>query len=122
MKEKEVAFSLSGNRLLYCATSSQLYCAITEQSIKTGLIKRKEPHEKVWHRVAYEKPFGHDALSAHTLNQCIDERLHEEQIYRIDHYLTHEMVSNIALVRFSNRVFEPLWNNKYIDSGPHSSG
>ncbi len=114
--EKERAFTLSGNRILYCAVSSDFYCPITEHSIKAGLLRRTEPHEKPWNRVVYEKPFGHDGVSAHKLNQCIDKLLHEEQIYRIDHYLTYEMVSNIALVRFANCVFEPLWNNKYVDS------
>jgi glucose-6-phosphate 1-dehydrogenase len=36
-------------------------------------------------------------------------------VYRIDHYLTKELVSNIALLRFTNSVFEPLWNNRHID-------
>jgi len=115
VEEKEFAFSLSGNRLLYCAVSSEFYCAITENSIETGLIKRKELHEKPWNRMAYEKPFGHDGVSSHKLYQCINKLLHDEQIYRIDHYLTHEMVSNIALVRFTNCIFEPLWNNKYVE-------
>src|SRR5690606_20305235 len=39
----------------------------------------------------------------------------EEQIYRIDHYLGKEMVQNLMVLRFANTLFEPLWNNKYID-------
>ncbi|MGL6129260.1 glucose-6-phosphate dehydrogenase, partial [Chryseobacterium artocarpi] len=38
------------------------------------------------------------------------------QIYRIDHYLGKENVQNILAFRFGNTIFEPLWNNKYIDS------
>ncbi|MDH3601801.1 MAG: glucose-6-phosphate dehydrogenase, partial [Candidatus Tectomicrobia bacterium] len=35
--------------------------------------------------------------------------------YRIDHYLGKETVQNIMALRFANGIFEPLWNEKYID-------
>ena len=62
-----------------------------------------------------EKPFGHDLDSARTLNQEIGEVLIENQIYRIDHYLGKETVQNILVFRFSNGIFEPVWNRRYID-------
>ncbi len=40
----------------------------------------------------------------------------ENQIYRIDHYLGKETVQNILAFRFSNGMFEPLWNKHYIDN------
>jgi glucose-6-phosphate 1-dehydrogenase len=40
---------------------------------------------------------------------------HEDQIYRIDHYLGKETVQNILAFRFSNGFFEPVWDRKYID-------
>jgi glucose-6-phosphate 1-dehydrogenase len=40
----------------------------------------------------------------------------ERQIYRIDHYLGKETVQNIVFFRFSNSIFEQLWNHRYIDS------
>ena len=69
-----------------------------------------------YQRIVYEKPFGHDLESAHEINACIAQYFEESQIFRIDHYLTKELVGNIALVRFTNIVFEPLWNNRYISS------
>ena len=42
--------------------------------------------------------------------------LHESQIYRIDHYLGKETVQNILSFRFGNTIFEPLFNNHYIDN------
>ena len=36
-------------------------------------------------------------------------------MYRIDHYLGKETVQNIMVLRFSNGIFEPLWNRRYID-------
>ncbi len=39
----------------------------------------------------------------------------EHQIYRIDHYLGKETVQNIFAFRFANAIFEPVWNNTYVD-------
>ncbi len=108
----EHSCNMAGNRLLYCSTAADLFCPITENAVKTGLIKRGSG--QLWNRVVYEKPFGYDLRSAHAINSCICRLLEDEQIYRIDHYLTEQIVSSIALVRFTNSVFEPLWNNRYI--------
>jgi glucose-6-phosphate 1-dehydrogenase len=39
----------------------------------------------------------------------------EKQIYRIDHYLGKDTVQNIMALRFSNRIFMPLWDANNID-------
>ena len=62
-----------------------------------------------------EKPFGSDLESACALNHEITQVLAERQIYRIDHYLGKETVQNILVFRFSNGIFEPIWNRRYID-------
>ena len=62
-----------------------------------------------------EKPFGRDYDSARALNKEIRQVLDEKQIYRIDHYLGKETVQNILVFRFSNGIFEPIWNRRYID-------
>lgn len=112
----EKKFDMSGNRLVYCATASTFFCLITQQLVEAGIIKAKEKEELPWNRIVYEKPFGYNLESAHEINECIAKFLYEHQIYRIDHYLTKELVSNIALVRFTNCIFEPLWNNQYVDN------
>jgi len=33
----------------------------------------------------------------------------------IDHYLGKETVQNILVFRFSNSLFEPVWNRNYIE-------
>jgi len=66
-------------------------------------------------RIVFEKPFGHDWQSAHDLNQLLSGMFKEEQIFRIDHYLGKETVQNILAFRFANAMFEPIWNNHYID-------
>ena len=68
-----------------------------------------------WIRVVIEKPYGRDLNSAMELDQKVHQVFHEEQIFRIDHYLGKETVQNILVFRFSNGIFEPLWNRNYID-------
>lgn len=115
VEEIEKKHALPGNRMLYCAAASQFFCPITLHVVTSGLAKKTAPDAKPWYRMVYEKPFGHDLASAHEINECIATHLNENQVYRVDHYLTKEVVSNIALIRFTNCVFEPLWNNRYID-------
>ncbi|MFW5986377.1 MAG: glucose-6-phosphate dehydrogenase, partial [Halanaerobiales bacterium] len=67
-------------------------------------------------RLVIEKPFGYDLESARRLNNKINSVFSEEDIFRIDHYLGKEMLQNIMVIRFANSIFEPLWNNKYIDN------
>ena len=66
-------------------------------------------------RMVFEKPFGHDLQSAHDLNKLLSGMFEEEQIFRIDHYLGKETVQNILAFRFANALFEPVWNNHYIE-------
>lgn len=66
-------------------------------------------------RIVVEKPFGRDLESAHALNTMLAQHFHEQQIYRIDHYLGKETVQNLMAVRFANILFEPLWNAQFID-------
>jgi glucose-6-phosphate 1-dehydrogenase len=112
----ERQYQLEGNRLIYLAAAAHYFCSITEYLATSGIAQKTDSKDVCWNRIVYEKPFGHDKRSAHAINECIARYFNEHQIYRIDHYLTKELVSNIALVRFTNCVFEPLWNNRYIDS------
>ena len=66
-------------------------------------------------RIIVEKPFGSDLKSAVKLNTILSKNFEEQQIYRIDHYLGKETVQNILVLRFSNGIFEPLWNRNYIE-------
>jgi len=112
--EQKYNFSQT-HRLFYVATASHFFTSITQNSFGSGLLQRTTAQSAFWHRIIYEKPFGHDAQSARAINECIANLIDESQVYRIDHYLTKEVVSNIAMIRFTNCVLEPLWSNRYID-------
>ena len=66
-------------------------------------------------RIVVEKPFGRNLTTARELNRTLAAHFAEAQIYRIDHYLGKETVQNLMAVRFGNVLFEPLWNNHYVD-------
>ena len=101
-----------GNYFYYLATAPKFFAPVVEQLGAAGLV---EQENKQWRRVIVEKPFGHDLYSAQKLNHDIRNVLDENQIYRIDHYLGKETVQNILVFRFSNGIFEPVWNRQYID-------
>jgi len=83
------------------------------ENIKTsGLYSEKNSIKKI----AFEKPFGSDLVSAQKLNAQIMKVFDESQIYRIDHYLGKEAVQNFLVLRFANHFLEPLWNNRHIDN------
>ena len=107
-KEHETA----GNYLYYLATSPTLFGDVVQHLGAAGLAEESDGH---WRRVVIEKPFGRDLESAKALNREIGKVLAERQIYRIDHYLGKETVQNILIFRFSNGIFEPIWNRRYID-------
>ncbi len=101
-----------GNYFYYLATTPTLFGEIVRQLGAAGLAEENDGH---WRRIVFEKPFGHDLDSAAALNREIKQVLAEDQIYRIDHYLGKETVQNILVFRFSNGIFEPIWNRRYID-------
>ena len=67
-------------------------------------------------RLVMEKPFGHDATSAHALNELVTQLVPEEQVYRVDHFLGMSTVLNLAGARFGNRIFEPLLSAQHVSS------
>ncbi len=110
----------AGNRLFYLAVPPSLYPEIVNQLARAGLAapgdRRRSGSQRGWTRVIVEKPFGRDLESARTLNRELAEVFDEDQVYRIDHYLGKETVQNLAVFRFGNGLFEPIWNRRYIDS------
>jgi glucose-6-phosphate 1-dehydrogenase len=102
-----------GNHLYYLATQPSAFAEIVAQLGRVGL--DHEHHDGGWRRIVIEKPFGHDFTSAIRLNREVGKVFRESQVYRIDHYLGKETVRNLLVFRFSNGIFEPIWNRRHID-------
>ena len=110
-----------GNLLFFMSVAESLYEPIVEQIDASGLVTEGkrwcsiDPNARSWQRIIVEKPFGHDAVSAASLNRTLGRAFEEESIYRIDHYLGKELVQSMLVLRFANSIFEPVWNWQYID-------
>lgn len=102
-----------GNFIYYLSIAPSMYETIIENLGAQGLQKESKNDES-YKRIIVEKPFGYDLDSALSLNQKLLRVFRETQVYRIDHYLGKETVQNILVFRFSNGIFEPLWNRNYI--------
>jgi glucose-6-phosphate 1-dehydrogenase len=107
----DAKYKVGGNVLFYFATAPRFFGLICDNLHKSGF--KDGPG---WKRIIVEKPFGTDLKSALQLNKEVLANWHEDQIYRVDHYLGKETVQNLLAFRFSNGMFEPLWNKNYIDN------
>ncbi len=94
--------------MFYLATSPDLYGPVSRNLGEQGLVTPNS-------RVVLEKPIGHDLDSARAINDEVGRVFHENQTYRIDHYLGKETVQNLLALRFANSIFERLWNGDVID-------
>jgi glucose-6-phosphate 1-dehydrogenase len=101
----------NGNYIFYLSTPPSLYEIIPKYLSSHGMNKDQTGSRKL----IIEKPFGYDLESAIDLNKKLLKYFKEEQLYRIDHYLGKETVQNLLVTRFSNGIFEPLWNRNFID-------
>ncbi len=104
---------LRQNLIFYLATSPSQFGTVAERLHEAGLLRR-DPAAG-WNRLVVEKPFGHDLASASALNHELTRFAHEQQVFRIDHYLGKETVQNILTFRFSNSIFERLWHRDAVD-------
>ncbi|MBV8600158.1 MAG: glucose-6-phosphate dehydrogenase, partial [Candidatus Eremiobacteraeota bacterium] len=103
----------ASNRVFYLATPPGAFAQIVQQLQAAGLGPRDDP--RGWTRIVVEKPFGTDLASAQALQAEITKVFSEHEVYRIDHYLGKEPVQDIMALRFSNAIFEPVWNRRYVD-------
>jgi glucose-6-phosphate 1-dehydrogenase len=103
-------YHTDGNYLFYLSTPPNMFEIISNNLGSAGLNIQKSAYR----RIIIEKPFGYDLVSGQELNKNLHNIFEEEQIYRIDHYLGKETVQNLLFTRFSNGIYEPLWNRNYV--------
>lgn len=111
LEEQDRIWKTQGNRIFFLAVAPEYFPVISDELHNHGMATNDEG----WQRLVVEKPFGQNLASAIALNKDVRKTFAEEDIYRIDHYLGKEMAQNIMVIRFANTLFEPLWNNRYID-------
>ena len=97
--------------IYYLATPPATFGSILTGLTHAGLSGRGKDRS-----IVVEKPLGQDASSARTLNEQLEALFDESQIFRIDHYLAKDTVQNVLAFRFSNSLFEPVWNRTMIES------
>jgi glucose-6-phosphate 1-dehydrogenase len=107
-------FRVCANKLFYLAVPPNYYEAIFKNLAKSGLTKPCGPEEG-WTRVLVEKPFGWNLDLAEKLDKLLGKLFKEIQVFRIDHYLAKETIQNLLVFRFTNSIFENLWNRDFIE-------
>lgn len=102
----------AGNHSFYLSIPPRDFPLVVNQLEAAGLAQAAPGQ---FRRVVIEKPFGSDLQTAKELNEVVERVFPEDSVFRIDHYLGKETVQNILALRFANQMFEPIWNNNYID-------
>ncbi|MGH7763042.1 MAG: glucose-6-phosphate dehydrogenase, partial [Candidatus Dormibacteraceae bacterium] len=98
--------------IFYLATPAETFSNIVVAIVESGLASKEDASR----RIVVEKPLGRDQASAGKVNAQLAGAFEEAQIFRIDHYLAKDTVQNVLALRFSNSLFEPVWNRTLVES------
>lgn len=112
--DKDKTFGQCSDKLFYLAVPPALYDPIFQNLADSGLSIACSD-DAGWTRILVEKPFGNNLETSQKLDRKLGLFFNEEQIFRIDHYLAKETLQNILAFRFSNALFEPIWNRDHIN-------
>lgn len=110
LKIKIDFISNKNTQVIYYMSISPIFFPVVTKNFKISELNFSNS------KIIFEKPFWTDLESAKQLNITISEVFSEKQVYRIDHYVWKEAIQNILTFRFANIIFEPIWNNNYIDN------
>lgn len=95
--------------IIYLAVPPKIFGPVCDALQQAGMNTAR-------HRLVIEKPLGNSEQSFLKVDAHLSRAFDESRIFRIDHYLGKESVQNLLALRFSNILFEPMWNSHYIDS------
>jgi glucose-6-phosphate 1-dehydrogenase len=112
IEDWEASFTGHSNRMIYLAVPPELYRTIFVNIKNHQLIQDEHGY---WTRVLVEKPIGTNAQTAEELDGFMRSILKEDQLYRIEHYLAKHLIQNLLVFRFSNSLFERVWNRDFIE-------
>ena len=126
--EGEHADAPGRNRLYYLAMPHELYlpaadaihrhgrAAPFERSSSPNFTSGEKPSSQTggWTRIVVEKPFGSDLPSARAMHESLAKHWAERDLYRIDRYLGKEVIDNLLVMRFANRMLTPIWNRENV--------
>lgn len=108
VEKEEGKYNVKNNRMFYLSISPELFGSAVEMLDRSGLLSGNK-------KCVFEKPFGSDYESSKVLTKTVSKIFKEKEIYRIDHYLGKEIVQNLVVFRFSNSLFEHVWNTDFIE-------
>jgi glucose-6-phosphate 1-dehydrogenase len=118
VQQLDIERGTGGNYAFYLSVPPNAFPVVVAQLKRSGLSSpplATDGRRQSWRRVVIEKPFGHDLASAQELNAMLDAVFPPSAVFRIDHYLGKETVQNLLAMRFSNTLFEPIWNRSFVD-------
>ena len=98
--------------IYYCATPPSFFETISRQLHEYKLAETTV--DGPFRRVVFEKPFGHDMISAGRLLDSIYGYFQEDQVILIDHYLGKEAIQNLLTLRFLNNIYAATLNSEYV--------
>lgn len=113
LAESDSAYGTRGNRVYYLATIPGAFAMVAQALADEGC--NVPGPGGAFARLVVEKPYGRDLDSALALDREVHRAFHEDQIFRIDHYMGKETVQNVLALRFANAIFEPIWNRRYVE-------
>lgn len=108
---------LCTSKIFHLAVPPDLYEPVFMNLSESKLSEPCGEHNSagMWTRILVEKPFGKDKKEAEKLDKLLGDLFEENQVFRIDHYLAKEALQNIITFRFSNAIFESIWNSESIE-------
>src|SRR5260370_6095941 len=86
--------------IFYLATPAETFSEILAGLTASGLADRAD----VTRRIARDKPLGHNLASAKQLNAHLSAPFQEEQIFRLDHYMTKHTRQNVMDLPCSHSI------------------